>query len=159
MVTIRNLYKDFFYQTIFKNASLQINDGDRYALVGPNGSGKSTLFKILLGKEEPDKGEIQIRKGAKIGYLPQERADFGAGSVLSETLGDIEDIDGRIEAKAKSILAGLGFANKNFDKKVSELSGGWAMRVAIARLLLQEPELLLLDEPTNHLDLEALLWF
>ncbi|MBI2070376.1 MAG: ATP-binding cassette domain-containing protein [Elusimicrobia bacterium] len=158
MITIRNAYKEFGYQTLLKNASLQINEEDRYALVGPNGSGKSTLFKLILGKETLDKGEIHLRKGIRIGYLPQEQAIFGDGTVLSETLSGHEDLDGRLAAKAKSILAGLGFNDAGFEKKISQLSGGWAMRVAIARLLLEEPDALLLDEPTNHLDLESTLW-
>lgn len=158
MITIRNAYKEFGYQTLLKNASLQINDGDRFALAGPNGSGKSTLFRIVLGQEELDKGELHVRKGIRIGYLPQEQTTFGDGSVLGETLAERDDLDGRLTAKAKSILAGLGFNAARFEKKISELSGGWAMRVAIARLLLQEPDLLLLDEPTNHLDLDSTLW-
>ncbi|MBI4667729.1 MAG: ABC-F family ATP-binding cassette domain-containing protein [Elusimicrobia bacterium] len=159
MITIRNLRKDFGGQTLFDKASLQINERDRYALVGPNGSGKSTLFKMLLGETEPDGGELQIRKGAVVGYLPQETALLGAGSVISEILAHMENPEPKLVAKAKAVSMGLGFKVADFDKSAQDLSGGWTMRVAIARLLIEQPDLLLLDEPTNHLDLDSLLWF
>jgi ATP-binding cassette, subfamily F, member 3 len=159
MITVRNIQKSFGVQLLFENASLQINAGDRYALVGPNGAGKSTLMKMLLGEESPDMGEIQFKRGIVTGYLPQENAPVMESTVLEETLAHHEDPDGRVTAKAKSILMGLGFKLADFGRKVNTLSGGWAMRVAMARLLIQEPDLLMLDEPTNHLDLESLLWF
>ncbi len=159
MITVRNIHKSFGIQLLFENASLQINAGDRYALIGPNGAGKSTLMKMLLGVEEPDSGEIQFKSGIVTGYLPQENAPLVETTVLEEALAHHEDPDGRVTAKAKSILMGLGFKTTDFDRKVNTLSGGWAMRVAMARLLIQEPDLLMLDEPTNHLDLESLLWF
>ncbi|MBI3552543.1 MAG: ABC-F family ATP-binding cassette domain-containing protein [Elusimicrobia bacterium] len=159
MITLRNIHKSFGQQSLFEGASLQINDGDRFVLVGPNGAGKSTLFKILLGEEESDSGEFSIRRGAVVGYLPQENAPVSEQSVLEMALSHHEDPDGRTTAKAKAILMGLGFKVPEFDKKVSELSGGWAMRVAMAKLLVQEPDLLLLDEPTNHLDIDSLFWF
>lgn len=159
MITIRSMSKEFGNQILFENASLQINDGDRYALAGVNGSGKSTLFKMLLGAVEPDKGEIHLRRGVTVGYLPQEEAILAAKTVLGEVLTHHPNADNRLQAKAKAILMGLGFKVADFDKSVSALSGGWAMRAAIARLLLDEPDLLLLDEPTNHLDLDSLLWF
>ena len=159
MITLRGVSKAFGQQTILEDASLQINQGDRFVLVGPNGAGKSTLFKMLLGQEEADKGEVQLRRGAVVGYLPQENPPVSEQTVLEAALEHHEDPDGRVTAKAKAILMGLGFKVPGFDKKVKELSGGWAMRVALARLLLQEPDLLLLDEPTNHLDIDSLFWF
>src|SRR5581483_8291055 len=159
MITIRDIHKHFGAQSLFDGASLQINDGDRYALVGPNGAGKSTLFRMLLGEQSPDEGTIDLRRGVAVGYLPQENAPVSDGTVLEESLSHHSDPDGRLTAKAKSILMGLGFRVEDFDRQVKTLSGGWAMRVAMARLLLQEPDLLLLDEPTNHLDLESLFWF
>ncbi len=159
MITIRKMHKEFGNQVLFQDASLQINDGDRYALVGPNGAGKSTLFKMLLGETQPDDGEIQLRGGVVVGYLPQEIASLKTETVLVEALSQCPSPDGRAQAKAKAILMGLGFKITDFEKSVSALSGGWAMRVAIARLLVQEPDLLLLDEPTNHLDLDSLFWF
>jgi ATP-binding cassette, subfamily F, member 3 len=158
VITLRDVAKSFGAQTLFENVSLQINDGDRFALVGPNGAGKSTLFKIVMGKEEPDDGEVSLRQGIRFGYLPQETSSALNGTVIEDTLG--EDVtDSRREADAKKILMGLGFKVRDFDRKCQELSGGWQMRIHIARLLLDEPDMLLLDEPTNHLDLESLLWF
>ncbi|MBI4064394.1 MAG: ABC-F family ATP-binding cassette domain-containing protein [Elusimicrobia bacterium] len=159
MITVRGVHKAFGSQTLLEDASLQINEWDRYALVGPNGSGKSTLFRMLLGEAQPDKGAIQMRQGAVVGYLAQENAGLTGQTVLNEALNGIEHPEPRLAAKAKAILMGLGFKISDFDRKSSELSGGWAMRAAIARLLVAEPDLLLLDEPTNHLDLDSLLWF
>ncbi len=158
MITIRNIHKSFSSQTLFEGASLQINEGERFALVGPNGSGKSTLFKMMLREEEVDEGEIQFKKGVVVGYLPQENAPTSEHTVVQETLDGVEDYDGRIEAEAKAILMGLGFKVTDFERRVNTLSGGWAMRVAMAKLLIKKPDLLLLDEPTNHLDLDSLLW-
>ncbi len=158
MITLRGIRKSFGQQLLFEDASLQINEGDRYVLVGPNGAGKSTLFKILLGEEEADAGQFTIRRGAVVGYLPQENAPVTEDTVLDTALEHHEDPDGRLTAKAKAILMGLGFRIGDFEKKINTLSGGWAMRAAMARLLMKEPDLLLLDEPTNHLDIDALFW-
>ncbi|OGS56671.1 MAG: hypothetical protein A3J79_00675 [Elusimicrobia bacterium RIFOXYB2_FULL_62_6] len=158
MITIRNIHKSFGSQSLFEDASLQINDGERFALVGPNGAGKSTLFKMMLREEEPDEGELQFKKGVVAGYLPQENAPVSDRTVLEETLEGLDAFDSRLEAEGKSILMGLGFKVSDFDRIVNTLSGGWAMRVAMARLLIRKPDLLLLDEPTNHLDLDSLFW-
>ncbi|MBI3550364.1 MAG: ABC-F family ATP-binding cassette domain-containing protein [Elusimicrobia bacterium] len=158
MITIRKVHKSFGAQTLFEDATLQINDGDRFALVGPNGAGKSTLFRMLLGQVEPDAGEIVLRRGLQKGYLPQENAPLGDGTVLEAALRSSPDADDRLAAKAKAILMGLSFKTSDFDKRVDTLSGGWAMRAALASLLVAEPDLLMLDEPTNHLDLDSLLW-
>ena len=159
MISVRGLKKSFGDQTLYDGADLQLNAGDRYALVGPNGAGKSTLFKMLLGEEELEGGSIEWKRGAKAGYLPQENPPIGPETVLETALAHRADPDGRETANAKKILMGLGFKVNDFDRHISELSGGWAMRAALARLLVEEPELLLLDEPTNHLDLVTLLWF
>lgn len=158
MITLRNISKSFGAQTLFEDVSLQINDSDRYALVGPNGAGKSTLLKMIMGQEPPDQGEVALRSGLRFGYLPQETPHLSGRPVLDEAL-DGDYSDNRKEANAKKILMGLGFKINDFGRPVSELSGGWQMRVMIAKLLIEEPDLLMLDEPTNHLDLESLLWF
>ena len=158
MITLRNVNKSFGNQVLFEDASLQVNEGDRFALVGPNGAGKSTLFKMMLREEESDDGEIQFKKGVVVGYLPQENPPTSEKTVVEEVLDGVEDYDGRIEAEGKSILMGLGFKVTDFTRKVNTLSGGWSMRVAMGKLLLKKPDLLLLDEPTNHLDLDSLIW-
>jgi len=159
VITLRGVSKSFHEQVLYEEADLQINAGDRLALVGPNGAGKSTLFKLILGQEAADSGDILLRSDLTRGYLPQETASVTDKRVLAETLSAVHAASGPVEAKAKKILVGLGFKQTDFERPVAELSGGWRMRVAIARLLLEEPDLLMLDEPTNHLDLESLLWF
>jgi ATP-binding cassette subfamily F protein 3 len=187
MLTVSGLEMSFGGRTLFSGASFQINRGDRIALVGPNGAGKSTLFLLLLGREQPDAGQVSLERGATLGWLPQESAPAGEETVLQlacsitphhtelfhqlaqHPLGDPGG-DGiqaellalglpSLEAKAKRILAGLAFREADFHRPAREMSGGWIMRAHLARLLVMEPDLLLLDEPTNHLDLESLGWF
>jgi ATP-binding cassette, subfamily F, member 3 len=187
MLTISQVTKAFGGRTLFEDASLQVNRGDRVGLVGPNGAGKSTLFSLILGEASPDEGKISLEKSVTIGFLPQEHAPAGDETVLElacaispelvkaqrilrstpedsaehhEALHSFDEHGGwQLEPKAKRILAGLAFRESDFDRPAKTLSGGWVMRGHLARLLVQEPELLLLDEPTNHLDLESLVWF
>lgn len=190
MLTIRGLKMSYGGRTLFEEASLQVNYGDRVALVGPNGAGKSTLFSIILGEEQPDAGTVERDAWTMVGYLPQEGEAVGdetvldlatgrAGQVaqLEQTLKELEKsgavdspayleahakhdalTDTQVEAKAKRMLAGLGYRENEFQRRAKDLSGGWVMRAHLARLLVMEPDLLLLDEPTNHLDLVSLLW-
>ena len=198
MLSISGVSKAFGGRTLFADASVQVNRGDRIGLVGPNGAGKSTLLAMILGRESPDEGKIILERNISIGFLPQESAPAGNETVLELATAitpEIESLqkqikawesdhppDGshpeehafptadvharfdelggyQLEAKAKKILAGLSFREKDFARPAREMSGGWVMRAHLARLLVQEPDLLMLDEPTNHLDLEALLWF
>ena len=189
MLALSGLSKGFGGRVLFADVSLQVNRGDRLGLVGPNGAGKTTLFSILLGHEAPDAGFVDLVRGTSVGYLPQENAPAGEETVLDlavaitpemaelrrryreleagaeaedahEVRRQFEEQDGhRLEAKAKQILKGLAFRDRDFDRPARQMSGGWVMRAHLARLLTREPDLLLLDEPTNHLDLEALIWF
>jgi ATP-binding cassette subfamily F protein 3 len=170
MLTISQVTKSFGARTLFSDVSLQVNRGNRIGLIGPNGAGKSTLFSLILGHDSPDEGAIVLQKGARAGYLPQESVPAGKETILelallggslnssaAETVDDL-DLDHQREAKAKRILSGLAFRERNFTRPASEFSGGWISRAHLARLLVAEPDLLLLDEPTNHLDLQSVGW-
>ena len=164
MLSIGGISKSYGGRVLFDDASLQVNRGERIGLVGPNGAGKSTLFSIVLGKEEADAGTVDFERGVRLGYLPQESQPVHNETVLQIATGVTEDDHHatpeqfELEARAKKILAGLSFRQSDFDRRASELSGGWVMRAHLARLLVQAPDLLMLDEPTNHLDLESLIW-
>ena len=163
MLTISDVSKRYGGRVLFEDASLQVNMGDRIGLVGPNGAGKSTLFSLLLGDEEADSGTISFERGVVRGHLPQESAPVGEQTVLelattAAAHDELHDVRAS-EPKAKRMLAGLSFREKDFNRPLRELSGGWVMRAHLARLLVLEPDLLMLDEPTNHLDLESLQWF
>ncbi len=173
MLTISGLQKRFGGRDLFDDTAFQITRGERVGLVGPNGAGKSTLFQMVLGFEEPDGGSIVFERGTRVGHLPQESLPVGDETVLglaTTTRLDFKtskerDEDHHVDhedyqtvVRAKRILRGLSFREKDFDRPARELSGGWIMRAHLARLLVQEPDLLMLDEPTNHLDLESLLW-
>jgi ATP-binding cassette subfamily F protein 3 len=158
MLTIAGLSKTFGGRQLFDDVLLTLQAGERVAIVGPNGAGKSTLLKIILGREEADAGEVTFIRGTTVGYLPQEGEAVGAETVMEITVPHDHEHDGQYMAKAKQILASLGFKQADFDRPARELSGGWVMRAHLARLLAQEPDVLMLDEPTNHLDLETLLW-
>jgi ATP-binding cassette subfamily F protein 3 len=199
MITLHYIQKQFGSKILFKDCSLQIGVRDRLGLVGPNGSGKTTLFRMILGEESMDGGEIQTAKGVKIGYLPQEIISLRGNTVLGEVLKGANEVISLqekmalleeelselkdpleheriareygklqewyntlggygLEAEAKRIGMGLGFRESDFTRATDELSGGWMMRVSLAKILLQAPDLLLLDEPTNYLDLDSLIW-
>jgi ATP-binding cassette subfamily F protein 3 len=159
MLTLAGITKSFGDRVLFDDVSLTLLRGVRVGLVGPNGAGKTTLLKVILAQEQPDAGEVSFMRGTRFGYLPQESEPAGSELVLDIAVPHEHEHDGQFVAKAKQILASLGFKQSDFNRPACELSGGWVMRAHLARLLVQEPDLLLLDEPTNHLDLETLLWF
>ncbi len=159
LLNIRNVSKSFGINPVFEDLSLPVSDGDRIGLIGPNGSGKSTLLKILAGREEPDTGEVAVRKRARISYVAQE-SQFQPGESVhgvitraAERIG-VEDADRT--AVISETLGRAGFTD--FSAEGASLSGGWRKRLAIAEALVEQPDLLLLDEPTNHLDLAGIEW-
>ncbi|MBL8234332.1 MAG: ABC-F family ATP-binding cassette domain-containing protein [Bryobacterales bacterium] len=199
MISFSNISKQYGKQLIFVDASFQLNPGEKAGLVGPNGAGKTTLFRMVVGEESPDDGEVSVPKKATIGYFRQDVEEMKGRSVLDEAIAgsgragdlhhELEDLQKAmedparademdrilerfgevqeeydhlggytLEAQAREVLHGLGFADDQIDGDVGALSGGWKMRVALARVLLGRPDVLLMDEPTNHLDIESIIW-
>ncbi|HVG25850.1 MAG TPA: ABC-F family ATP-binding cassette domain-containing protein [Thermoanaerobaculia bacterium] len=160
LLTAENLSKAYGSRPLFENLAFTLDEGDHVGLVGPNGSGKSTLLKILAGVEDADSGNTAVRKGVRIGYVPQD-AVFSPGKsvedVLLEALADAKTLDEHEKHGRVAVALGkAGFTDR--EQLTDVLSGGWRKRLAIARELVREPDVLLLDEPTNHLDVEAILW-
>jgi ATPase subunit of ABC transporter with duplicated ATPase domains len=199
MIAFSKVCKQYGKQLIFVDASFQLNPGEKCGLVGPNGSGKTTLFRMIMGEETPDDGDVSVPRKMSIGYFRQDIEEMEGRSVIDETiagsgrLGDLhheldqlqsamsdparaDDMDKilerfgevqeeyehlggyALESQAREVLAGLGFDEARMDGDVGALSGGWKMRVAMARVLLGRPDVLLMDEPTNHLDIESIVW-
>src|SRR5687768_14889753 len=199
MIAFSNVNKQYGKQVLFVDASFQLNPGEKVGLVGPNGSGKTTLYRMIVGEEFPDEGEVSVPRKLTVGYFRQDVEEMSGRSVLDEAiagsgrLGDLhhelealqhamgdpdrasemdrilarfgevqeeyEHLGGYgLEAQAREVLHGLGFEDETIDGDVGRLSGGWKMRVAMARVLLGRPDVLLMDEPTNHLDIESIIW-
>ena len=154
MLQIESVHKQFATKVLLDGASAHLRPQTRVGLVGPNGVGKTTLFKMILGEESPDEGTIRKRPRLRVGYLPQELE-----SITGKTVLDAAHRDEFPEHEAKRILSGLGFSESDFARPVENLSGGYRMRVALAHLLLSNPDVLMLDEPTNHLDKPTQRWF
>jgi ATPase subunit of ABC transporter with duplicated ATPase domains len=199
VIRLDSVSKQHGQQILFLESSMSVFKGEKVGLVGPNGSGKSTIFRLIVGQEGPDAGNVVVDRGVTVGYFDQDVGEMAGRSVVEETIagaGEVADVqhelkqlehdmadpskgdelekilerfgevqarydelDGySLDARAREILAGLGFPPDRMDGDVGELSGGWKMRVALARILLMRPDALLLDEPTNHLDIESILW-
>jgi ATPase subunit of ABC transporter with duplicated ATPase domains len=199
MISFTKISKQYGRQVLFVDASFQLNPGEKVGLVGPNGSGKTTLFRMIVGEEAPDEGDVSVPKKLTIGYFKQDVEEMTGRSVLDETIAGsgragtlhheleelnhamadparVDDMDRilarfgevqeeyehfggyALEAQAREVLHGLGFEDDRIDADVGNLSGGWKMRVAMARVLLGRPDVLLMDEPTNHLDIESIIW-
>lgn len=187
MIALRQVALQRGTQRLLDNADLTLNDGVKAGIIGANGAGKSSLFKLLLGELGVDQGEVEMSGNQRIAHMAQEvdaldraiidyvmdgdialrqaQADLetaqasGAAHREAELHGLIETLDGyRAESRAAQLLVGLGFVQTDLKRPLSDFSGGWRMRVNLARTLFMPSDLLLLDEPTNHLDLDALLW-
>ncbi|MDA8017164.1 MAG: ABC-F family ATP-binding cassette domain-containing protein [Thermoanaerobaculia bacterium] len=160
LLTCEGLAKAYGAEPLFEGLSFTLFGGDHAGLVGPNGAGKSTLMKILAGLETSDSGTLAVRKGVRVGYVPQDPS-FPAGLTAEEALlHSLDDTEGLEEYerfhRVAVALAKAGFEDRQVS--VDILSGGWRKRLSIARELAREPDVLLLDEPTNHLDVESTLW-
>ena len=199
MISFSRVNKQYGRQVLFVDASFQLNPGERVGLVGPNGAGKTTLFRMIIGQETPDEGEVSVPKKMTIGYFRQDVEEMSGRSVLDEAIagsgrvgelhhelealqqamvdpdqadrmdtilerfGEVQEAYDHLggyslESQAREVLHGLGFDDERIDGDVGALSGGWKMRVAMARVLLGRPDVLLMDEPTNHLDIESIVW-
>jgi ATPase subunit of ABC transporter with duplicated ATPase domains len=199
LISFSRIGKQYGKQVLFVDASFQLNAGEKIGLVGPNGAGKTTIFRMIVGEEGPDEGDVTVPKRLTIGYFRQDVEEMAGRSVLDEAIagsgrlgdlhhelealqeamgdpaqaGDMDRILARfgevqeeyehlggygLEAQAREVLHGLGFEDERIDADVGRLSGGWKMRVAMARVLLGRPDVLLMDEPTNHLDIESIIW-
>jgi ABC transport system ATP-binding/permease protein len=160
LLSCESLTKAFCARPLFEDLSFSVSEGDHVGLVGPNGSGKSTLLKIMAGVEDPDSGTRALRKGVRVGYVPQDPV-FAPGKTIEEVLldglRDVHTLDEHEKfARVTIALGKAGFMDR--EQRSETLSGGWRKRLAIAVELAREPDILLLDEPTNHLDVEAILW-
>jgi ATP-binding cassette, subfamily F, member 3 len=159
MIQVSNLSKSYGTQVVFDDVSFTVNPGERIGLVGRNGSGKTTLLRMITGEAKPDTGAISIPSNYTVGYLSQH-LQFRKDTVLKEgCLGLKPADDGRDESyKVEAILMGLGFSIEDFSRNPLDLSGGFQVRLNLAKLLVSEPNLLLLDEPTNYLDIVSIRW-
>ena len=165
MISVEHLSIEFSSRPILDDITFLVNPRDRIALVGKNGAGKTTLLRLLAGVETPTSGRISKMGDITIGYLPQVMMHVD-GKTLREDVMSIMRREGdeakgdeaRFIAEMDRTIIGLGFERKDFDRPCSEFSGGWRMRIELAKILLQHPDLLLLDEPTNHLDIESIQW-
>ncbi len=157
MIQLTNISKRFGSKELFSNMNFRLNSGDRVGLVGRNGTGKSTLFKLILDEEYPDDGEISIPKGYKIGSLKQH-LEFSEKTLRDETALALSEDDKFSIYKVEKILFGLGFTHGDLDQDPLSFSGGYQIRINLAKLLITKPNLLLLDEPTNYLDILSLRW-
>src|SRR5688500_16825463 len=199
MISFSKISKQYGKQVLFVDASFQLNEGEKIGLVGPNGSGKTTIFRMIVGEDSPDDGDVSVPRKVTVGYFRQDVEEMSGRSVLDEAIAgsgrlgalhhELEDLQHAmsdpskmdtmdatlerfgvvqeeyehlggyaLESRTRESLHGLGFDDERIDGDVGALSGGWKMRVAMARVLLGEPDILLMDEPTNHLDIESIIW-
>ena len=157
MIQVLNIAKSFGTQLLFEDLTVTIGRGERIGLVGRNGTGKTTLFKILLGEEHPDSGDVIIPKNYVIGTLKQH-LHFTHPTILEECMTALTGDAQFDQYKVEKMLLGLGFKMSDFTRPPSDFSGGYQIRLNLAKVLLAEPHCLLLDEPTNYLDIVSMRW-
>ena len=157
MISIENLHKSFGGRVLFDGVSFKINSKERVGLVGRNGHGKSTLFRIIVGEEGYDDGSISMPKGYRIGYV-QQHIQFTESTVLAEGMQGLMASERDHHWKVEKILTGLGFSDGDMVRSPHDFSGGFQVRLNLAKVLVSEPDLLLLDEPTNYLDITSIRW-
>ncbi|MAF12522.1 ABC transporter [Candidatus Poribacteria bacterium] len=196
LIRLNSVSKSYDANRVLRDVSFRLQAGERVGLIGKNGSGKTTIFRMLLGQEQPDSGEVDVTADATVGYFSQFSTLSGGMSIReildglfpevhavdkelreveaamaeaedidkliarqSELLEQMERIDGwTYQSQIETVLTKLGFSDVHARRPVEQLSGGWQNRAALAKILLQDPDLLLLDEPTNFLDIEGLAW-
>jgi len=157
MIQINGITKEFASRILFNDITFTVNKGERIGFVGRNGCGKSTLFKIITGDMEADAGDISIPKAYSIGVLKQY-IEFSKSTVLEECMQVLSVEEQFDNYKAEKILFGLGFTDENLKQTPESFSGGYQIRINLAKILLKSPNLLLLDEPTNYLDIVSMRW-
>src|SRR5512137_2135714 len=157
MISVENLWKSYGHQGLFQGVSFKINPGERIGLVGRNGHGKTTLFRLILGEEEPDEGAITIPRNYRIGHVTQHLG-FTEDTVLKECMKGLPETHKDHHWKVEKVLAGLGFTEHDMERHPLEFSGGFQVRLNLAKVLVSDPDLLLLDEPTNYLDITSIRW-
>ena len=200
MLNISNISKIQGGEALYNNVTFQINPGEKVGLVGPNGAGKTTLFRIIIGEERPDQGQVSLPDGVRLAYFSQNVGEMAGKTAIQEVIegdekvsqmqsklrkyeeqlcdpnmdpdemnkvlmkmGDVqtefEKVGGYdLESRAEEVLTGLGIAPSDHTKMVQDFSGGWKMRIALAKVLVMSPDVILMDEPTNYLDIETILW-
>ena len=157
MISIKNITKRYITRELFSDVSFDVLAGERVGLVGRNGHGKTTLFRLITGEETPDEGKIFMPNNYSIGYLEQH-LEFTRPTILEEGCQGLRLDDIGAEWKLGKVLSGLGFSKEDFSRSPSEFSGGFQMRIALAKVLVSDPNMLLLDEPTNFLDIVSIRW-
>jgi ATP-binding cassette subfamily F protein 3 len=157
MVRAENLSKSYGGRVLFDRVDFTLNSRERLGLVGRNGHGKTTLFRIIAGEEPPDEGALMLPKQYRVGYVRQI-LEFTHPSILQEAMASLPPQESGHHWKAEKVLAGLGFSKADMDRPPAEFSGGYQVRLNLAKALVSEPDLLLLDEPTNFLDITSIRW-
>jgi ATP-binding cassette subfamily F protein 3 len=157
MINIEGLTKNYGGHVLFDDVSLRVNAGERVGLVGRNGHGKTTLFRMIIGQERPDEGNISCPRYYRMGHVAQQLA-FSAPTVREVWMGGLPPDESEAYWEVEKILFGLGFSGSDMKRAPGEFSGGYQVRLNLAKVLVSKPDMLLLDEPTNYLDITSIRW-